>query len=34
MEGLNQFRIIISVYEINVFSDNKNLFYAATLSES
>ena len=34
MECLKQFRGIIFGYEINVFSDHKNLFYAATLSES
>ena len=34
MECLKQFRGIVFGYEINVFSDNKNLVYAATLSES
>ena len=34
VEWLNKFRGIIFGYEINVFSDNKNLVYAATLSES
>ena len=34
MECLKQFRGIIFGYEINVFSDHKNLVYAATLSES
>ena len=34
VEYLMQFGGIIFGYEINVFSDNKNLFYATTLSES
>ena len=34
VECLKQFRGIIFGYEINVFSDHKNLVYAATLSES
>ena len=34
MECLKQFRGIIFGYEINVFSDHKNLFYVATLIES
>ena len=34
VECLKQFRGIISGYEINVFSDHKNLVYAVTLSES
>ena len=34
VECLKQFRGIIFGYEINVFSDNNNLVYAATLSES
>ena len=33
VECLKQFRGIIFGYEINVFSDHKNLFYAATMSE-
>ena len=33
VECLKQFRGIPFGYEINVFSDHKNLFYAATLSE-
>ena len=34
VECLKQFRGIISGYEINVFSDHKNMVYVATLSES
>ena len=34
VECLKEFREIDFVYEIIVFSDNKNLVYAATLSES
>ena len=34
VECLHQFRGIIFGYEIYVFSDHKNLVYAATLSES
>ena len=34
VECLNQFQGILFGYEINVFSDHKNLVYAATLSES
>ena len=34
VECLKQFRGIIFGYEINVFSDHKNLVYAATLSKS
>ena len=34
VECLKQFQGILFVYEINVFSDHKNLVYAATLSES
>ena len=34
VEYLKQLREIIFGYEINVFSDHKNLVYAATLSES
>ena len=34
VECLKQFRGIIFGYEINVFSDHKNLVYVATLSES
>ena len=34
VECLKQFRGIPFGYEINVFSDHKNLVYAATLSES
>ena len=34
MEYPKQFRGITFGYEINVFSDHKNLVYAATLSES
>ena len=34
VEFLNQFRGILFGYEINVFSDNKNMVYAATLGES
>ena len=34
MEFLNQFQGILFGYEINVFSDNKNMVYVATLSES
>ena len=33
VECLKQFRGIIFGYEINVFSDRKNMVYAATLSE-
>ena len=34
VEYLKQFQVIIFGYEINSFSDHKNLVYAATLSES
>jgi len=34
VECLKQFRGILFGYPINVFSDHKNLVYAATLSES
>ena len=34
VECLKQYRGIIFGYEMKVFSDNKNLVYAATLSES
>ena len=34
MEYLKQFRGILFGYKINVFSDNKNLLYVATLNES
>ena len=34
VECLKQFQGILFGYEINVFSDHKNLVYAATLSES
>ena len=34
VECLNQFRGIIFGYKINVYSDHKNLVYAATQSES
>ena len=34
VEFLKQFRGIIFGYEINLFLDHKNLFYAANLSES
>ena len=34
VECLKQFRGILFGYEIKVFSDHKNLVYAATLSES
>ena len=34
VECLKQFRGIIFGYEINEFSDHKNMVYAATLSES
>ena len=34
VECLNQFSVILFGYEINVFSDHKNLVYAKTLSES
>ena len=34
LERLKEFRGIIFGYEINVFSDNKNLVYVLTLSES
>ena len=34
VERLNQFQRILFGYEITVFSDHKNMFYAATLSES
>ena len=34
LDCLKQSRGIIFGYEINIFSDNKNLVYAATLSES
>ena len=34
MECLKQFQGILFGYEINVFSDHKNLVYASTLSES
>ena len=34
MEFLKKSRGIIFGYEINVFSDNLNLLYAATMSES
>ena len=34
VECLKQFRGVIFGYEINVFSDHKDLVYAATLSES
>ena len=34
MECLKQFWVIIFGYEINVLSDNNNLVYVATLSES
>ena len=34
MECLKKFRGICFGYEINIFSDHKNLVYAATLSES
>ena len=34
VEGLKQFRGIIFGYEINIFSDHKNLVYAAKMSES
>ena len=33
VECLKQFRGILFSYEINVFSDHKNLVYAVTLSE-
>ena len=34
VEYLKQFQRILISYEINVFSDHKNLVYAETLSES
>ena len=34
VECLDKFSGIIFGYEINVFSDNKNMVYAATMSES
>ena len=34
VECLNQSQVIIFGYEINVFLDNKNMVYAATLSKS
>ena len=34
VEGLTKIWEILFGYEINVFSDDKNMFYAATLSES
>ena len=34
LEFLKQFQVIIFGYEINLFSDHKNLFYAVTLSGS
>ena len=34
VEFLKQFRGVLFGYEINVFSDHKNMVYVATLSES
>ena len=34
MECLKQFQRILFGYEINIFSNHKNLVYATTLSES
>ena len=34
VEWTNYYQFILFGYEINVFSDNNNLLYAATLSES
>ena len=34
VECLNQFQVILFVYEINVFSYHNNLIYTTTLSES